>query len=118
MKANPISVFAINATVVLDITPKGKDKFIIDLNSSAGDAVDIVQRCHDFRLGNLDTFELIEGENIFKNRDCYITFSILPKSNGSINLITCRCEQPELNQDKAIKLVKKGMELAFSKLNS
>jgi hypothetical protein len=118
MKQNPISIFAINASVVSDVTPKGKFKFIINLNSDAGTAVDRVQFCHDFRLQNLPSFELIEGENIFKKGDCYITFSMVPKSNESINLITCRCEHPELSQNEAVELVKKGMEMAFNKLNS
>ena len=118
MKENPISVFAINATVVRDVTPTGKPKFIIKFNNNAGDAVDRVQTCHDFRLQNVQSFKLIDDVSIFKNEDCYITFSMFPKSNTSINLVTCRCDQSELNQEQAIELVKKGMDLAFGKLNS
>jgi hypothetical protein len=116
MKENPISVFATNATVVRDVTPTGKPKFIIKLNNNAGDAVDRIQTCHDFSF--LQSFKLIEDAKVFKNGDCYITFSMLPKNNTSINLVTCRCEQSELSHEQAIELVKKGMDLAFAKLNS
>ena len=118
MKENPISVFAINATVIRDVTPTGKPKFIIKFNNNAGDAVDRVQACHDFRLQNIQSYKIIEDGSIFKDGDCYITFSMLPKSNTSINLVTCRCEQSELSHEEAVELVKKGMDLAFGKLNS
>ena len=43
-----ISVYAVNATVYKDVTPTGKDKYIIKINNNAVDALDRVQRCHDY----------------------------------------------------------------------
>lgn len=49
MKIEPISVFAINATVVSDVTPTGKPKYNIKLSYDAGTAVDRVQACSDYK---------------------------------------------------------------------
>ena len=118
MKENPISVFATNATIIRDVTPTGKPKFIVKLNYNASDAVDRVQACHDYRLKNIQSFKLLDDSCVFRNNDTYITFSMLAQTNTSINLITCRCEHSELNEQEALELIQKGMDLAFSKVSS
>ncbi|MEP0354145.1 MAG: hypothetical protein ABJH06_07120 [Paraglaciecola sp.] len=111
-----ISVYAVNATVYKDVTPTGKDKYIIKLNSNAGDAVDRVQSCHDYELPL--SFTLITGARVFKNDYKYITFAMYPKDSNSNYLVTCRCAHQELSQDKALELIEKGMAQAISELNS
>ena len=118
MKENPISVFATNATIIRDVTPTGKPKYVVKLNNNASDALDRVQACHDYRFKNIQSFKLLTDSCVFKGEYTYITFSMLPHSNTSINLITCRCEHSKLNEQEALELIQKGMNLAFSKVSS
>ena len=119
MKDQPISVHAINATIVLDATPTGRTKYTINLDKNAGTAIDRIQICHDYRLPLSDKHHsTLTDQNIFKCGNAYITFSMLPKSSDSVYLLTCRCEHAELGLDESIELVKAGMEKALRKLAS
>lgn len=113
-----ISVYAVNATVYKDVTPTGKDKYIIKINNNAGDALDRVQRCHDYDQSLPLSFGLIEGARVFKSDHEYITFAMYRKDNNSNYLVTCRCSHQELSQEKALELIEKGMSRAIGELNS
>jgi hypothetical protein len=113
-KLEPISVYAINATVVADVTPTGKPKYIIQLNYDAGTAVDRIQSCSDYRhLSESVSFE----NDVFINGDRYVTFSFNPLSNNEVYLVTCRCEQTDLTKEESLEQLELGMKKAFEKLN-
>lgn len=114
----PISVYAINATVYKDVTPAGKEKYIIKLNNVAGDGIDRVQNCHDYDQRLDVSFRLVKDARVYKNGHDYITFAMYPKDNDSNYLLTCRCNHPELSQAEALGLIKKGMSQAIAALNS
>lgn len=117
-EGKPIKTYGVNATVFKDVTPTGKYKYIIKLNSNAGDAVDRVQSCHDYDQRSPLSFTLIAGTRVFKSSYTYITFAMYPKDNNSNYLVTCRCAHQELSEDKALELIEKGMAQAIHELNS
>jgi hypothetical protein len=117
-KGKSISVYAVNATVYKDVTPTGKDKYIIKLDNNAGDGIDRVQICHDYNQRLVLSFSLIKGTRVFKSDNEYITFAMYSKDNDSNYLVTCRCNHQELSQDKALELIEKGMRQAIGELNS
>ena len=114
MKKEPISVYAINASIVSDLTPTGKAKYIVRLDYDAGTAVDRVQICSDY----ISTLESSQFENeVFVNGDNFIAHSFKPLNNNAVYLLTCRCEHPSLTKEESLIQVRKGMEKATDKLN-
>jgi hypothetical protein len=114
MKIEPISVFAINATVVADVTPTGNPKYIIQLSYDAGTAIDRVQDCSDYRKSvEPSSFE----NDVFLSGSTYIAYSFNPLSNNAVYLLTCRCAHPDLTKEESFKQIERGMEKAFEKLN-
>lgn len=114
MKIEPISVFAINATVVSDVMPTGKPKYNIKLSYDAGTAVDRVQACSDYKKSiEPSIFE----NDVFLSGSSYIAYSFNPLNNKAVYLLTCRCAQPSLTKEESFKQIERGMEKAFEKLN-
>jgi hypothetical protein len=114
MNFESISVFAINATVVLDVTPTGNPNYIISLDYNAGTAIDRIQNCNDFRLPAQKGITL--NDDIFYD-GCkrYITYSFVTKSNDAVYILTCDCSH-QLTQVESYKQIKNGMDKAFQKL--
>lgn len=118
MKNNALSVYGVNATVVADVTPTGRRKYVIELSQDAGTAVDRIQICHDFDHRLPLSYRLIENTRVFFCENDYITFAMYPRNRDSNYIITCRCNQSELEQSKALELIEAGMSKAVSTLNS
>lgn len=113
----PLHVHAVNATIIRDVTPTGKAKYIVKLNDDAGTAIDRVQRCHDYRLQLLGPkTERLDEQAVFKDRSAYISFCTLPRSNNSVFLITCKCEHEELDQNEALAHVELGINKAIKQV--
>lgn len=114
MKIEPIAVYAVNATVVTDITPTGKPKYIIQLNYDAGIAIDRIQSCGDYKMFE-DSSNL--ENNVFVNGNTFIAFSFNPRNDNSVSLLTCMCQQGSLEKEESLKQIELGMQKALKKLN-
>jgi len=117
MTGIPIQVYAINATVVTRETPSGKTLYTTKFNTNAEDAVDRIQACHDFDQTRCHGSKLIEDARVFKIGHYYMTFLMVPRDKNATNLITCRCSKRNLTEERAIELVREGINQAIEKLN-
>jgi hypothetical protein len=100
------------------VTPTGKPKYPIKISYDAGTAMDRIQSCHDFHPRLPSSFTLVDGTRVFKDKNHYITFAMLPRDSESNYVITCKCNQPDLSESEAIDLINKGMKMAFENYNS
>lgn len=114
MKIDPISLFAINATVVEDITPTGKPKYIIQLSYDAGTAINRVQTCSNYK----QSVEPSIFENgIFFSGSAYIAYFFHHPIDTAVYLLTCKCIQPSLTKEESFKQIERGIKKAIEKLN-
>lgn len=114
MKIEPISVFAINATVTEGVTPTGKPKYTIALGYDAGTAVDRVQSCCDYKKSAVPS--VFENHVFFVGPSKYISYSFNPLNNNAVYLLTCKCETSYLTKEEALMQLDRGMREAFEEM--
>ncbi len=111
-----IEVFGINATVYAHITSNGKNTNVIKINTESGDSIDRVQYASDYRFSKVESsMQLKDG--VYTNGHDYIAYSIYPRSNTSVFLLTAKCSDPDLGYDASLVQLCKAMSRAIEYMN-
>lgn len=109
-----ISVVAVNATVIIDIDENDEFFSIIEINESAGDAVDRVQMACDYRFSGDSMCK--DGE-VFSDKYNLIAYSLYPKNNNSVYLVTAKCKKEPMCGSNPKDLLDNAMRQAVEYLN-
>ncbi|EKO3820724.1 hypothetical protein NTH40_002265 [Vibrio harveyi] len=110
-----IKVYAVNATILSHATPTGKHTNKVSIDTNAGTATDRIQQSYDFRLSKTheDGGYRLDKGTIFTNGHHYIAYETYPgPESDSVLILTSRCSDQNLDEEKSKTWVAKGIEEA------
>jgi hypothetical protein len=109
-----MKVYAVNATVLMHSTPSGKHTNRIFIDTNAGTAAERIQQSYDYKDGGYN----LDKSMIFTNGHHYVAYETYPGPDpDSILILTSRCSDRNLDEEKSKVWVDKGIQEARKQAN-